>query len=135
MARGRSASPTVLAASPSVVPPTSRYGTPTIRAASAMRWAARRASASSRTARSCTGRRFRPLRDKLLHWLDSERDRQLEFLQAFTRIDTCNPPGDTTEAAEFFRKFLDAEGIAHRTEAPQKTFPNLISSFAGQALG
>jgi succinyl-diaminopimelate desuccinylase len=74
-------------------------------------------------------------RDKLLHWLDAERDRQLEFLRAFTRIDTCNPPGDTTQAAEFFRRFLDAEGIAHRTEAPQASMPNLIASFAGTRPG
>ena len=49
----------------------------------------------------------------------TERDRQLEFLRAFTRIDTCNPPGDTTEAADFFRRFLDEEGIAasHRGAA------------------
>jgi succinyl-diaminopimelate desuccinylase len=74
-------------------------------------------------------------REKLLHWLDSERDRQLEFLRAFTRIDTCNPPGDTTQAADFFRRFLDTEGIAHRTEAPQVSMPNLIASFAGARPG
>ena len=51
--------------------------------------------------------------DRLLHWLESERDRQLDFLRAFTRIDTCNPPGDTTQAADLFRQFLDAEGIAY----------------------
>jgi succinyl-diaminopimelate desuccinylase len=73
--------------------------------------------------------------DRLLHWLDSERVRQLDFLRAFTRIDTCNPPGDTTKAAELFRAFLDQEGIAHRTEAPQAATPNLIASFAGAAVG
>ena len=71
------------------------------------------------------------VREKLLGWLDAERDRQIDFLRAFTRIDTCNPPGDTTEAADFFRRFLDAEGLAHRTEAPQASMPNLISSFTG----
>ncbi|HTE35523.1 MAG TPA: M20 family peptidase, partial [Reyranella sp.] len=74
-------------------------------------------------------------REKLLGWLDAERDRQVEFLRAFTRIDTCNPPGDTTEAADFFRRFLDGEGLAHRTEAPQATMPNLISSFTGAKPG
>ncbi len=74
-------------------------------------------------------------REKLLHWLDSEKDRQLQFLQAFTRIDTCNPPGDTVEAADFFRRFLDEEKVPHRTEAPQATMPNLISSFAGKGAG
>jgi succinyl-diaminopimelate desuccinylase len=73
------------------------------------------------------------LREKLLGWLDGERDRQLAFLRAFTRIDTCNPPGDTREAADFFRRFLDGEGITHRTEAPQAAMPNLIASFTGGA--
>ena len=73
--------------------------------------------------------------DRLLHWLDSERDRQLDFLQQFARIDTANPPGDTRQAADVFRAFLDREGIAHRTEAPQATMPNLISSFAGKGEG
>jgi succinyl-diaminopimelate desuccinylase len=74
-------------------------------------------------------------RDRLLGWLDKERDRQVEFLQAFTRIDTCNPPGDTRDAADVFRRFLDTEGLSHRTEAPQAAMPNLISSFAGAKPG
>jgi succinyl-diaminopimelate desuccinylase len=74
-------------------------------------------------------------REKLEHWLETEQDRQLDFLRAFTRIDTCNPPGDTTEAAGFFRRFLDEEGLSHRAEAPQATAPNLISSFAGSKPG
>lgn len=74
-------------------------------------------------------------RDRLVGWLDAERQRQVEFLQAFTRIDTCNPPGDTVEAADFFRRFLDAEGLSHRTEAPQAAMPNLISSFTGKGPG
>jgi succinyl-diaminopimelate desuccinylase len=73
--------------------------------------------------------------ERLLQWLDAERDRQLEFLQAFTRIDTCNPPGDTRRAADLFRGFLDGEGIAHRTEAPQAAMPNLISTFSGPRAG
>src|SRR5205085_8092205 len=74
-------------------------------------------------------------REKLLGWLDAERERQVEFLQAFTRIDTCNPPGDTREAADIFRRFLDAEGVPHRTEAPQAAMPNLVSSFTGMRAG
>jgi succinyl-diaminopimelate desuccinylase len=74
-------------------------------------------------------------RDRLLGWLDEERGRQVEFLQAFTRIDTCNPPGDTRQAADVFRRFLDTEGLPHRTEAPQAAMPNLISSFAGARPG
>lgn len=67
----------------------------------------------------------------LLGLLEAERDRQVDFLQRFARIDTANPPGDTREAADFFRAFLDKEGIAHRTEAPKACNPNLIASFEG----
>lgn len=74
-------------------------------------------------------------RAALADWLEGEEERQLAFLQAFTRIDTCNPPGDTTEAAALFAAFLDEEGIPHRTEAPQPRMPNLVSSFAGVAPG
>src|SRR5262249_12129268 len=74
-------------------------------------------------------------REKLLGWLDAERGRQADFLQAFTRSDTCNRPGDTTKAADFFRSLLDAEGLPHRTEAPQAAMPNLISSFTGPRPG
>jgi succinyl-diaminopimelate desuccinylase len=73
--------------------------------------------------------------DKLLHWLDAERESQLDFLQRFARIDTANPPGDTRRAADLFRAFLDREGIAHRTEAPQAAHPNLIATFEGGAGG
>lgn len=73
--------------------------------------------------------------DKLLHWLDSERATQVDFLQRFARIDTANPPGDTRSAADLFRAFLDAEGIAHRTEAPKADNPNLIATFEGGAGG
>jgi succinyl-diaminopimelate desuccinylase len=73
--------------------------------------------------------------EKLLGWLKDDHGRQVEFLRAFTRIDTCNPPGDTRQAADVFRRFLDAEGIKHRTEAPQATMPNLIASFEGARPG
>ena len=44
---------------------------------------------------------------ELLGLLEAERDRQVDFLQRFARIDTANPPGDTRAAADFFRAFLD----------------------------
>jgi succinyl-diaminopimelate desuccinylase len=70
-------------------------------------------------------------RSRLVAWLTGEQDRQLDFLRAFTGIDTCNPPGDTRAAAALVAGLLDAEGIPHRTEAPQAAMPNLVSSFAG----
>jgi succinyl-diaminopimelate desuccinylase len=72
-------------------------------------------------------------RAQLLDWLEGERDRRLDFLQRFARIDTANPPGDTTLAADLFRTFLAGEGIANRTEAPLTHAPNLIATFTGGA--
>ena len=69
-------------------------------------------------------------RERLLGWVDGERDRRVEFLRSLTRIDTCNPPGDTRAAADFVSAFLAAEGIACRTEAPLPEMPNLVSAFA-----
>jgi|FEC22Drversion2_1045045.scaffolds.fasta_scaffold01412_8 succinyl-diaminopimelate desuccinylase len=72
---------------------------------------------------------------RLLGFLESERGRQVDFLQRFARIDTANPPGDTRQAADLFRAFLDKEGIAHRTEAPKSDNPNIIATFEGNGPG
>ena len=74
-------------------------------------------------------------RDRLLGWIDGERERQVELLRSLTRIDTCTPPGDTTVAAELVFRFLASEGISWRTEAPRPEMPNLISPFSGRGEG
>ncbi len=74
-------------------------------------------------------------RDRLLGWVDGERERQVALLRALTRIDTSNPPGDTTAAADLVSRFLADEGIASRTEAPRRHMPNLVSSFVGNGSG
>ena len=70
-------------------------------------------------------------RDRFLGWIDGERGRQVALLQSLTRIDTSNPPGDTTVAANLVSGFLSDEGIACRTEAPRPEMPNLVSTFSG----
>lgn len=67
-------------------------------------------------------------RRALLQRIDADRDRLVGFLQAFTRVDTANPPGDTRAGAAFMAEFLDRAGLAHRRIAPQETMPNLVAS-------
>jgi succinyl-diaminopimelate desuccinylase len=67
-------------------------------------------------------------RQALLHSIDADRDRLVRFLQAFTRIDTSNPPGDTRAGAAFITAFLDEAGLPHRRIAPQETMPNLLAT-------
>jgi len=74
-------------------------------------------------------------RDALLRRVDAERERLVRFFQDFVRIDTSNPPGDTRVGATFIRRFLDANGIAHRVIAPQETMPNIVATIEGAAPG
>jgi acetylornithine deacetylase/succinyl-diaminopimelate desuccinylase-like protein len=48
--------------------------------------------------------------DHLSHYSDLA----VEWLQQYLRIDTTNPPGNELQAADFFKKILDNEGIENR---------------------
>ena len=74
-------------------------------------------------------------RDRLLGWIEGERERQVALLRSLTRIDTSNPPGDTRAAAELVSRFLADEGVSWRTEAPRPEMPNLVSTFVGRGAG
>jgi succinyl-diaminopimelate desuccinylase len=74
-------------------------------------------------------------RDALRRRIDADQDRLVAFLQAFTRIDTGNPPGDTRAGAAFIAEFLDKAGLPYRRIAPQETMPNLLATTAFPASG
>jgi succinyl-diaminopimelate desuccinylase len=74
-------------------------------------------------------------RAELVRLLDGERDRLIEFLQGFTRIDTSNPPGDTRAGADYIKRFLDGAGLPYQVIAPHEDKPNLLGSFQGAAPG
>ena len=42
-------------------------------------------------------------------------DEALDWLQAFLRVDTINPPGNESRAVEFLAEILEAEGIPYQT--------------------
>src|SRR5438270_9359589 len=46
--------------------------------------------------------------------LNQYSDLAVQWMQEYLRIDTTNPPGNETRAAEFFKKILDKEGIENR---------------------
>ena len=71
----------------------------------------------------------------LLGWIEHDRQRLIGFLQDFTRIDTCNPPGDTRRGAALVAGLLDAAGLPFRTVAPHSDKPNLVASVAGPSPG
>jgi len=70
-------------------------------------------------------------RRQLLGWLESERQRQLDFLVGFAKIDTTNPPGDTRDGVTYIRDFLEREGLETDLIAPAPDKPNLSAHLQG----
>ncbi|MEQ9811839.1 MAG: M20/M25/M40 family metallo-hydrolase [Azospirillaceae bacterium] len=64
----------------------------------------------------------------LLEAIDRDREAIIKFVSEFVRCRTPNPPGVTTEAADFVRSFLEQEGLACREIAPQADRPNFVAT-------
>jgi succinyl-diaminopimelate desuccinylase len=71
----------------------------------------------------------------LLAEIDARREEIVGFLQGFLREATPNPPGDTRGAAEHIRRFLDAQGLPHRTVDPHPEMPNIVGTWEAGAEG
>jgi acetylornithine deacetylase/succinyl-diaminopimelate desuccinylase-like protein len=65
----------------------------------------------------------------------SLRDEVTEVLQGLIRIDTTNPPGNETPAAEYLRDYLEANGAACELYARVPERANLVARIPGQADG
>jgi succinyl-diaminopimelate desuccinylase len=74
-------------------------------------------------------------RQRLLAWIDADRDQLVRFLSRFVQARSPSPPGDTRKAAAHVARFLKSHGLKHRIVAPQKTMPNVVASFAGARPG
>lgn len=68
-------------------------------------------------------------------WVEADRDVLIEFLQTFIRCRSPNPPGDTLEAAQHVRAFLESQDLGYEIIAPNEVMPNIVSSFEGGAAG
>jgi succinyl-diaminopimelate desuccinylase len=68
-------------------------------------------------------------RAQLLDWIEQDKDRLIDFLRTFTRIDTVNPPGDTRAGAALITKALADASLAFRVVGPREDMPNIIASF------
>jgi acetylornithine deacetylase/succinyl-diaminopimelate desuccinylase-like protein len=65
----------------------------------------------------------------------SLRQEVTEVLQGLIRIDTTNPPGNETAAAEFLRDYLEASGVDCELYARIPERANLIARIPGQGDG
>lgn len=67
----------------------------------------------------------------LLASIEAEEQKHTEFLRSFIQAPSANPPGDTTQATQVIRAYLDDHGIESETIAPQESKPNLLSECVG----
>src|SRR5438874_5982950 len=63
------------------------------------------------------------------------RDEVTELLQELIRIDTTNPPGNETRAAELLRDYLEPYGVACELYARVPERANLVARIPGRADG
>ena len=63
------------------------------------------------------------------------RDEAVDLLQRLLRLDTSNPPGNETPAAELLRAYLEANGVACVLVARDPVRANLIARLPGTAGG
>ncbi|MEM7743625.1 MAG: M20/M25/M40 family metallo-hydrolase [Pseudomonadota bacterium] len=74
-------------------------------------------------------------RERILSWLDEEKDAIIELLRRLIRARSPNPPGDTLEASKVVREYLDSFGIKYRVIDPHREMPNIVSNFQGGKPG
>jgi succinyl-diaminopimelate desuccinylase len=69
------------------------------------------------------------MRNRILSWIDDERDAIVRFLSRFVAVPSPNPPGDTREAARFLLDHLAANGVPAEIRAARPDLPNIVGSF------
>jgi acetylornithine deacetylase/succinyl-diaminopimelate desuccinylase-like protein len=67
--------------------------------------------------------------------VEALRDEATELLRALLRIDTSNPPGRETPAAELLREYLEANGVACELVARDPDRANLVARIPGSGSG
>lgn len=78
---------------------------------------------------------MKEIRQQVVDWIDADRQVFLDFLGAFTRAKSPNPPGDTREAAGVIERFLTEHQLPFRIIAPNAVMPNFVGSFQGSGPG
>lgn len=65
--------------------------------------------------------------------MENRKEEWLDILSDLISIPSENPPGDTTEIADYFTDLLDSRGIPYEVIAPQEDMPNVVAQFEGNA--
>ena len=68
--------------------------------------------------------------EPIIDW-DTWTEQATEWLSAFIRVDTVNPPGNEARACQWLGRILDAEGIPYQTFDPGDGRTSLVARLAG----
>jgi len=71
------------------------------------------------------------LKKKILERIDQKKDELIKLCCDVVKIPSENPPGDTTEIADFLRQYLEERRFNVKTYEPKKANPNLVATYAG----
>lgn len=63
--------------------------------------------------------------------MEERMDEWLEILSDLISIPSENPPGDTTEIADYYMKLLESYGVEFEVIAPKANMPNVVAQFEG----
>lgn len=65
--------------------------------------------------------------------MEGRKEEWLEIVSTLINIPSENPPGDTTDIADYFSGLLDDYGIPYEIIAPREEMPNVVAQFDGKA--
>jgi succinyl-diaminopimelate desuccinylase len=68
-------------------------------------------------------------KDRILGWIEDDREELVSFLSRFVAVPSPNPPGDTREAAKFLADCLRREGVPVEVRSAKEHLPNVVGSF------
>jgi succinyl-diaminopimelate desuccinylase len=74
-------------------------------------------------------------KERILGWIEEDRDELIGFLSSFVAIPSPNPPGDTREAADFLLARLRERGVPIEVRSAKEHLPNVVGSFEGGRPG
>jgi succinyl-diaminopimelate desuccinylase len=72
-------------------------------------------------------------KEDLLALIDADVNKHISLLRALIQTPSPNPPGDTADAINVVRDYLDLSGISSEIIAPKPQCPNLVSVLYGLA--
>lgn len=66
-------------------------------------------------------------KERILAWIEEDREVPVKFLSAFVAIPPPNPPGDTRPAADLLLAQLRAKGAPVEIRSAKEPLPNIVA--------